>query len=374
MFTGGPMFRRIACVISVLYLLLISPGLRAQSTTDGAIAGTVTDASGAAVPNASVTVTNKGTNLVQTASSDESGYFRVANLQPGSYTTKVEAPGLASFTAENVIVQSGGVTEVPAKLNVASAGATVIVSAELPQVNTTSAEFAPTLDQTAINNLPINNGRWSSFALLTPGAVNEGNGFSLISFRGISPLLNNSTVDGGDNNQAFFSEERGRTRIGYTIPKAAVQEFQVNTSNYSSEYGRAAGAVINTVTKTGSNQFHGEAYFYDRDNEWGATNPFTRLTTQTSPGVFTSAPYKPKDVRKIWGGGIGGPILKDRLFFFFAVDRYDRDFPGTAVPGSPSAFFAAPVPDLTPYGGSCQALTTPVSNNPNQTAIKNSSS
>ncbi len=374
MFTGGPMFRRIACVISVLYLLLISPGLRAQSTTDGAIAGTVTDASGAAVPNASVTVTNKGTNLVQTASSDESGYFRVANLQPGSYTMKVEAPGLAPFTAENVIVQIGSVTEVPAKLNVASAGATVVVSAELPQVNTTSAEFAPTLDQTAINNLPINNGRWSSFALLTPGAVNDASGFGLISFRGMSTLLNNSTVDGGDNNQAFFSEERGRTRIGYTIPKAAVQEFQVNTSNYSSEYGRAAGAVINTVTKTGSNQFHGEAYFYDRDNEWGATNPFTRLTTQTSPGVFTSAPYKPKDVRKIWGGGIGGPILKDRLFFFFAVDRYDRDFPGTAVPGSPSAFFAAPVPDLTPYGGSCQALTTPATNNPNQTAIKNSSS
>jgi hypothetical protein len=368
------MIGRIACVISVLYLLLISPGLRAQSTTDGAIAGTVTDASGAAVPNASVTVTNKGTNLSQGVATDESGYFRVAKLQPGSYTMKAEAPGLASFTAENVIVQIGSVTEVPAKLNVASAGATVIVSAELPQVNTTSAEFAPTLDQTAINNLPINNGRWSSFALLTPGAVNDASGFGLISFRGMSTLLNNSTVDGGDNNQAFFSEERGRTRIGYTIPKAAVQEFQVNTSNYSSEYGRAAGAVINTVTKTGSNQFHGEAYFYDRDNEWGATNPFTRLTTQTAPGAFTSAPYKPKDVRKIWGGGIGGPILKDRLFFFFAVDRYDRDFPGTAVPGSPSAFFAAPVPDLTPYGGSCQALTTPATNNPNQTAIKNSSS
>src|SRR5882724_2562096 len=374
MFTKGPMIGRIACVISVLYLLLSSPGLRAQSTTDGAIAGTVTDASGAAVPNASVTVTNKGTNLSQGIATDESGYFRAAKLQPGSYTMKVEAPGLASFTAENVIVQIGSVTEVPATLNVASAGATVIVSAELPQVNTTSAEFAPTLDQTAINNLPINNGRWSSFALLTPGAVNDASGFGLISFRGMSTLLNNSTVDGGDNNQAFFSEERGRTRIGYTIPKAAVQEFQVNTSNYSSEYGRAAGAVVNTVTKTGSNQFHGEAYFYDRDNEWGATNPFTRLTTQTSPGVFASAPYKPKDGRKIWGGGIGGPILKDRLFFFFAVDRYDRDFPGTAVPGSPRAFFAAPVPDLTPYGGSCQALTTPATNNPNQTAIKNSSS
>src|SRR6266480_6891578 len=105
MFTGGPMFRRIACVISVLCLLLISPGLRAQSPTDGAIAGTVTDASGGAVPNASVTVTNKGTNLAQGVATDESGYFRIAKLQPASHAVKIEAPGLASFTAENVIVQ-----------------------------------------------------------------------------------------------------------------------------------------------------------------------------------------------------------------------------------------------------------------------------
>src|SRR5437899_5980266 len=336
------MIGRIACVISVLYLLLISHGPRAQSTTDGEIAGTVTDTSGAAVPNASVTVTNKGTNLSQGVATDESGYFRAAKLQPGSYTMKVEAPGLASFTAENVIVQIGSVTEVPAKLNVASAGATVIVSAELPQVNTTSAEFAPTLDQTAINNLPINNGRWSSFALLTPGAVNDASGFGLISFRGMSTLLNNSTVDGGDNNQAFFSEERGRTRIGYTIPKAAVQEFQVNTSNYSAEYGRAAGAVVNTVTKSGTNQYHGEVYFYDRDNSWGAINPFTTLTTQTSPGVFTTSPYAPTDVRKMYGFGLGGPIKKDKIFFFFAFDRYDRNFPGTAKATSPAAFFAAP--------------------------------
>src|SRR2546426_5993101 len=332
------------CCLALMVIVLISPGLRAQSTTDGAIAGTVTDASGAAVPNASVTVTNKGTNLSQGVATDESGYFRAAKLQPGSYTMKVEAPGLAPFTVENVIVQIGSVTEVPAKLNVASAGATVVVSAELPQVNTTSAEFAPTLDQTAINNLPINNGRWSSFALLTPGAVNDASGFGLISFRGMSTLLNNNTVDGGDNNQAFFSEERGRTRIGYSTAKAAVQEFQVNTSNYSAEYGRAAGAVINTVTKSGGNQYHGEVYFYDRDNEWGAINPFTTLTNRTT---LVTSPYKPVDVRKMYGFGVGGPIKKDKIFFFFAFDRYDRNFPGTAKATSPSAFFALPLQTVT---------------------------
>jgi len=334
-----------ALVVSVVLLLTLfafSSGSFAQSTTDGAIGGNVTDTSGAAVPNAKVTVKNLGTNAEEVVMTDDTGYFRVRKLQPATYSVSVEAQGFAPFRAEHVVVQVGNITDLSAKLNVAAAGATVIVSADIPQVNTNSAEFAPVVDQAAISNLPINGGRWSNFVLLTPGAVSDANGFGLISFRGMSTLLNNNTVDGGDNNQAFFSEERGRTRIGYSSAKAAVQEFQVNTSNYSAEYGRAAGAVVNTVTKSGTNKYHGEVYFYDRDNSWGAINPFTTLTTQTSPGVFSTSPYKPTDVRKMYGFGVGGPIKKDKLFFFFAFDRYDRNFPGTAKAGSPSAFFASP--------------------------------
>jgi len=338
--------RLLACFAALCFcvatVLCLGSQVNAQSTTDGAIGGTVIDSSGAAVPNAKVTAKNSGTNAASSATTDDTGYFRIGKLAPAEYTVTVDATGMAPFTAEHVTVLIGSVTELTAKLNVASAGAIVQVSAEIPIVNTTSQEFSNVVNENAISNLPINNGRWSSFALLTPGAVNDGNGFGLISFRGISPLLNNSTVDGGDNNQAFFSEERGRTRIGYTLPKAAVQEFQVNTSNYSAEYGRAAGAVINTVTKSGTNHYHGEAYFYDRDNDWGATNPFTSILKQSSPGVFTPVPYKPVDVRKIWGGGIGGSILKDKLFFFFAFDRYTRNFPGTAIPSNPGPFFAAP--------------------------------
>src|SRR6266851_9091931 len=328
--------------LTFLAILLLASGAFAQSTTDGAIGGAVTDPSGAAVPNAKVIVKNNGTNAEQTAMTDESGYFRVAKLTPAIYAVTISASGFADFKAEQVTVDVGRVTELSAKLSVASAGATVLVSSELPQINTTSPDFGPIVDQAAVSNLPINGGRWSDFALLTPGVVNNSSGFGLLSFRGISTLLNNNTVDGADNNQAFFSEERGRTRAGYSSAKAAVQEFQVNTSNYSAEYGRAAGAVVNTVTKSGTNHYHGEAYFYDRDNEWGATNPFTKITTQTSPGVFTSNPYKPTDVRKIWGGGIGGPIFKDKLFFYFAFDRYERNFPGTAVVSSPGSFFASP--------------------------------
>src|SRR5262249_15755158 len=316
-------------------VLLAIPAARAQSTTDGAIGGTVYDSSGAALANATVVVRNNGTNIEQTVTTDSSGYFRVAKLQPASYTVSIEAPGFAPFKAEQVIVQVGSLTEITPRLQVGSTSATVLVSAEAPEVNTTTAEFAPIVGEQQISNLPINGGRWSDFALLTPGVVNNSNGFGLLSFRGVSTLLNNNTVDGADNNQAFFSEERGRTRAGYSSAKAAVQEFQVNTSNYSAEDGRGGGAVINTVSKSGTNELHGELYFYDRDLTWGSTNPFTTLTTQTSPGVFTTAPFKPTDKRKIYGFGVGGPIVKDRLFFYFAFDRYDRNFPGTAVPGSP---------------------------------------
>jgi len=340
----------------------------AQSTTDGAISGTVMDSTGAVVPNAAVTVKNNGTNLSQSVTTDDSGFFRVLKLQPASYSVTIQAQGFALYTAKDVVVQIGTTTDVSPKLSVASAGATVVVSAETPQVNTTSPDFSPIVDQTSISNLPINGGRWSDFALLTPGVVNDSNGFGLLSFRGISTLLNNNTVDGADNNQAFFSEERGRTRIGYSTPKAAVQEFQVNTSNYSAEYGRAAGAVVNTVTKSGTNDLHGEVYFYDRDNDWGATNPFTTLTAQTSPGVYTTTPYNPTDVRKIYGFGIGGRIIKDKLFWYFAFDRYDRNFPGTSKASNPTAFFAAPAADLSTHGGSCAALDTTTFSDKNQLA------
>src|SRR6185312_4286258 len=177
-------------------------------------------------------------------------------------------------------------------------------------------------------------------------------GYGLLSFRGISTLLNNNTVDGADNNQAFFSEERGRTRAGYSTTQASIREYQVNTSNYSAEYGRAAGGVVNVVTKSGTNKFHGELYFKDRDNDWGALNAYTTLTTQTSPGVFTSSVYNSKDWRKQWGFGVGGPLIKDKLFFFYAYDQYRRDFPATAKVGNANAFFTTPDAAL-PTGKVC---------------------
>lgn len=338
-----PWTGRLLSLLSISALLLFaSVCALAQSTTDGAIGGTVYDANGAAVPGASVVVHNNGTNAEKKATSDGSGYYRVIGLQPAVYTVTIAASGFSPYKSQQVIVTVGSLTDVSPRLAVGTGTETVNVTAEAPQINTTSADFAPTVDQTQIDNLPINGGRWSAFSVLTPGVVNDSNGFGLVSFRGMSTLLNNNTVDGADNNQAFFSEERGRTRAGYSTPLPAIQEFQVNTSNYSAEYGRSAGGVVNTVTKSGSNQFHSDMYFYDRDNDWGSKNPFTLVPVQTSPGVFTQTVVKPKDWRKMAGIGIGGPILKDKLFFYFVYDWYDHNFPGVASPSNPTNFFAAP--------------------------------
>src|SRR5260370_19219472 len=328
--------------------------LSAQSTTDGAIGGTVFDSSGGVKPKAQVVIRNIGTNAEHTAATDDSGYYRVVTLQPGSYTVAVNRQGFAPYKAEQVIVTVGSVDEVSPNLKAGATQEVVDVTAAAPQINYVSPEFAPTLNQTAISNLPINGGRWSSFAMLTPGVVSNGSGFGLLSFRGISTLLNNNTVDGADNNQAFFSEERGRTRAGYSTPKAAIDEFQVNTSNYSAEYGRSAGGVVNTVTKSGTNQIHGETYFYDRDNVWGAINPFTKLAVPSGPATFTQVPYKPTDWRKMAGFAVGGPIIKDKLFWFLTYDWYHRNFPGAAIARDANVVF----PQGTPPGEASTTIST----------------
>src|SRR5712692_9250860 len=200
-------------VLAVVHVMFCGALAFAQSTTEGAIGGTVYDTSGAVVGGARIVIHNNGTNAEPTATTDSSGYFRVANLAPGAYTVTVARDGFAPYKAEQVIVQVGSLTDVSPRLVVGGGKETVEVTAEAPQINYTSPEFAPTLNQEAISNLPINGGRWSSFAILTPGVVANTSGFGLLSFRGISTLLNNNTIDGADNNQAFFSEERGRTRI-----------------------------------------------------------------------------------------------------------------------------------------------------------------
>jgi hypothetical protein len=316
---------------SLVLVAMCALSAMAQSTTTGAINGTVTNPNKEVVAGAAVNVKNNGTNKEATATTDGNGGFKVGNLEPGTYTVTANGSGFAPYTNPTVVVEVGLSTTLDVGLSLQGVTGTVVITAEAPVINTTQQDFSSNMNQTSINELPVNGQRWSNFALLTPGTVPDAN-FGLISFRGISGLLNNNTVDGGDNNQTFFSEERGRTRINYVVSQRAIREFQVNTSNYSAEYGRSAGGVTNAVTKSGTNGFHGDAFFYDRDNRLGARNPGSVLTTfDPTTGTLTTNGFKAVDKRYTFGGDIGGPIKKDKAFFFFNYDEVRRNFPGLST-------------------------------------------
>ncbi len=321
-------------ILAVALIVATSVLALAQSAVTGAIAGSVTDQSNAVVPNAAVTLRSIDTNKEESIVTTGEGRFRFVNLQPGSYSLRVQATGFSEYKQEPITVEVGRIVTVDASLKVGGTTNVVEISADQTTVNTENPEFTSNINQTAINELPINGRRWSNFAILAAGSVPDGS-FGLISFRGISGLLNNNTVDGGDNNQAFFAEERGRTRISYSISQSAIREFQVNTSNYSAEYGRAAGGVTNAVTKSGTNNFHGDFFYYQRNNSWGARNPLA-FQTVLQNGVATRVGIKPEDVRHQYGGTVGGPIVKDKLFFFFSFDQQKRNFPGLSIFSDPN--------------------------------------
>jgi hypothetical protein len=336
---------------ATLALLMLAMALTAsaQSASSGAIAGTVTDTAGALLPGAIVTVKSTDTGTERKVKATASGEFRISELTPGTYSVTVTADGFETQQTNGIAVTVGGVATVSPKLTVGAVTDKVEVTDSAPDLHLQDSAISTTIDQNAIDNLPINGRRWSDFALLTPGVVSNSDGFGLLSFRGISYLLNNSTVDGADDNQAYFSEARGRTRSAYTVTQSAVQEFQVNTSNYSAEYGRAAGGVINTVTKSGTNKLRGELFFYDRDNGiGGASNPYTQIYNFDPNNGLNIQNVKPKDWRKQFGFGVGGAIIKDKLFWFYAYDRSKRNFPGIARTSDPYDLFAT----ATPLSGS----------------------
>jgi hypothetical protein len=326
---------RLLDVLLVAVMLILSAKLNAQTAVDGAVAGTVADRSGAALPSAQVEIHNTATSAVSTASTDSSGYFRAERLVPGDYTITVTAAGFSDYTAQHVVVEVGKLSIVTPKLGVAGSTATVEVSGESPMINTASSDFTSEFNPTALATLPINGRHWTSFALLSPGVTAGNSAYGLASFRGVSNLQNNFMVDGVDDNDSFDSVERGYTRVGYTTPEDTVLEFQVLTSNVPAQYGRAVGGGINAVTRSGSNAFHGDAFEYYRDNDFGATNPFNTLAVPVPgapAGTSQTIHIKPKDKRHQYGGTFSGPIKQDKLFFLYSFDQQKRNFPALATP------------------------------------------
>jgi hypothetical protein len=352
MFRKRVSHKLLACSAAAVFGFAGTAG-HAQSTSQGAIAGTVEDATNAVVPKAAITIHNDGTNAEQHLTADGSGYFKAPLLEPGTYTVTISASGFGDFKADAVIVQVGQLTSLEPHMKVGAENQTVEVSAETPLVNLESPDFASNLNKQALDNVPINNRRWSSLAMTTPGVVSDSNGFGLVSVRGISPILNNVLIDGADDNQAYYSEERGRTREAYSTSASAVREFAVNTGVYGAEYGRAAGAVINSVTTSGTNQLHGEAYFYDRESKWNAFNDFSKLSVlNPTTGKYAQTPIKPEDLRKIYGFTVDGALIKDKLFWVYTFDQHHRTFPGIAIPSNAQTFYTLPNQTL-PTGATC---------------------
>jgi Carboxypeptidase regulatory-like domain/TonB dependent receptor len=353
-------FQQLSLFCAVVFA--IAGAGHAQSSTQGAIAGTVEDLTDAAVAKAAVTIHNDGTNAEQHLIADDSGYFKAPLLEPGTYTVTITAPSFGSVVLDQVTVQVGQLTTVMPHLKAGGTEQSVEVSGEAPVMNFEAPDFSSVINQTALANVPINNRRWSALALTTPGVVADSSGFGLVSVRGISTILNNVEIDGADDNQAYYAEERGRTREGYSTSGAAVREFQVNTGVYAAEFGRAAGGVINSVTKSGGNQFHGQIYGYDRQSNWAAFNNYTTETVLVN-GVNTVIHLKPEDLRKIYGFTVGGPVIipglfngKDKLFWTYTYDQHSRIFPAIATPSTPVNFYLQP-DAAAPAADTCNTTT-----------------
>ncbi|HEX5234008.1 MAG TPA: TonB-dependent receptor [Silvibacterium sp.] len=333
----------------------------AQSDTAGSVAGQIVSISGSPF-RALVTLRNTATGDQVETLSDSQGSFRFAAVEPGSYTARVNAPGAAPWHAYNVTVEIGRTTQLAPRMTVAFFDRPRKKHEyHAPQSDLTPA-VRSNVDQNFVDSLPSNAGHWSAFAALAGGVAPDGGGSNALSFRGLSPLMNGITLDGADNTLAFHARERGTGTgqgSGYATAKGAVSQFQVSASNFSAQHA-GAGGVISTITRSGSNRLHLEASFNDRNSAWGAMNAWTRImqtepagTAITSTGTpvqylngqpitYIDTPFRAPDQRLHVAVNAGGPIRRDRLFWFFASEYSRRDFPGIARANEAETFFAAP--------------------------------
>lgn len=296
--------------IAVLVLALLASAAWGQITGSGLIAGTLTDPNGAVVPGATVTVKNMDNGTERVFMSNEVGIYNAPFLPPGRYEISATKAGFAKVVRSGLTVQVGQNLTIDLAMPLQATQAEVTVTSDADVVDTSKTEVSQMVSQVSKENLPLAGRNWSQFQLLTPNVTSDG-GTGLASYRGISGLYNSSNVDGTNNNQAFFSEQKGRTSLPYVYSLDSIQEYQVATSNYSAELGQAAGGVINAVTKSGGNDIHGDLFYYLRYPTLNALDPL-----QKSRGIYT----QPIHQQQQFGGSVGGPIIKDKLFYFMTYD------------------------------------------------------
>jgi carboxypeptidase family protein/TonB-dependent receptor-like protein len=322
--------------ISVLCLTSLSTSVRyarAQaSSASGRVEGAVVDRSGALIPQASVTARNIATGGTVRQTSDDKGHFEFLSLAPGSYEITFASPGFGNAVEPHVVVSVGTTTTLHPRLAIGQTQTLVEVTAE-SLIDTQQTSLATVVSRASIDNLPLNGRNFTDFALLTPGATTDGDG--MISFNGVSGNFNNYSVDGANNNNAFFSQQIGRTSVPFQFSEDVIQEFQVTSSGFEAEFGQAGGGLVNTVTRSGTNGLHGDGYYYILDSALNANDPINK-----SLGIT-----KPANRRQQFGGTIAGPIRHDRVFYLANYEGQLRNEPITvndapALQGLPSDFFA----------------------------------
>src|SRR5580693_9420441 len=285
----------------------------AQDATAGSIRGVVDDPHGLRIAGATLAIVNIDTGMRQFATSDDQGRYSFELLPPGDYSARAVAPGMSPQITPQIHVDVGGVAELNFRLTVAGAQENITVSGAPSAIETQPSAVSTVLDERALADLPLDGRRFSDLALLSPGVTQDPRSLTSstngdLSFGGIRGFQNSFLLDGGDYNNAFFAQARGRYREPYAFSTDVVQEFRVSTNSYGAELGRSGGAVVNVVTKSGSNHLHGTAFYYLRDSSFGATDPFLA--------------FKPHNRQQQVGGTIGGPLKRNKVFFFAGFDQH----------------------------------------------------
>lgn len=298
---------KISLSLMTTALIMTSLAILAQAQlTRGSVAGTVRDNNGAVVSGAAITITNTATNISRTATSDDNGFYRLAALEPGEYTIQVEKTGFEKIEVRNVAVRTTQETTYDPNLKVGAISDVVVVSSsqEFLELNKTNPTIGLTTQARQVVELPLSAARnINNLAVLSPNAF-RGPGSSGISVNGQRARNNNFTIDGSDNNDISV------TIATSTVIPEAVQEFQVQTNAFSVEFGRNSGAQINVITKSGTNDFHAEAFDYYSGSALSALGTIEKRNNLSRPARFN---------RNQAGGTIGGALIKDRLFYFGSI-------------------------------------------------------
>ncbi|HLJ17572.1 MAG TPA: TonB-dependent receptor [Bryobacteraceae bacterium] len=287
----------------------------AQSANTADLIGTIRDVTGGALAQATIAVTNRDTGVARTTITQNSGFYRLPSLPAGHYSVRASRPGFTDAVNADVILQIGQVTTVDLNLSVASQTQSVSVSGAPPMVEPERTSVGGVVNRTDIDNLPINGRNFLNFSLTVGGVTAQqtsGQGSGL-SFNGQRGRSNSIVIDGADNN----GQLNGNVRL--TISQEAVQEFQVVTNQFSPEFGTASGGLVNIVSRSGSNEHHGDGFLFVRNEALDGRN------------TFVTTPNKPPFRRQDYGATLGGPIVKNKTFFFASVEYFDINQTGTTT-------------------------------------------